>query len=102
MDTWQTDGVLMALSSEHSLPDDAAGAIPRYRHQWSQDDLLTSSELAGALKVSERTPENWRLRGEGPPFIRVGGRRVLYRWRDVMSYLDARSFGSTTEEQTAK
>jgi hypothetical protein len=92
----------MTLSSEHPFSDGPVGAVTRYRHEWSLDDLLTSSELAGALKVSERTPENWRLRGDGPPFIRVGGRRILYRWRDVVSYLNARSFGSTTEEQTAK
>lgn len=90
------------LRGEHSLLENAAGAVPRYHRHWSLDDLLTSSELAGALKVSDRTPENWRLRGEGPPFIRVGGRRVLYRWRDVVSYLNARSFGSTSEEQAAK
>jgi hypothetical protein len=72
------------------------------RHQhWSTEDLLTSQELAEALKISVRTPENWRLKGEGPPFIRVGKRRCLYRWREVLEYLDARRFSSTSEEQAA-
>ena len=68
---------------------------------WHPDDLLTSSELAGALKISERTPENWRLKGTGPPFVRIGGRRILYRWRDVLEYLEGRRFSSTSEEQAA-
>jgi hypothetical protein len=92
----------MALSSKPSLFDGAAGTVPRHQHQWSLDDLLTSSELAGALKISERTPENWRLRGEGPPFIRVGRRRVVYRWGDVVQYLHGRRFSSTSEEQAAR
>ena len=92
----------MALSSELSPFDSAAaGAAPRRQHEWSLDDLLTSSELAGTLKVSERTPENWRLKGTGPPFVRIGGRRILYRWRDVLEYLEGRRFSSTSEEQTA-
>jgi hypothetical protein len=111
----------MALNSELSLKSRAdseghirdqrelaqraldAKVVDRNAHptSWHPDDLLTSSELAGSLKISERTPENWRLNGAGPPFIRVGGRRVLYRWRDVLEYLEARRFSSTTEEQTA-
>ena len=92
----------MALSSELSFSSDAATQLQqRHQNQWSLDDLLTGSELAGTLKVSVRTPESWRLNGEGPPFIRVGKRRVLYRWRDVLEYLEGRRFGSTTEEQAA-
>jgi hypothetical protein len=65
------------------------------------EDLLTSSEFAAEIHSSPRTVESWRLRGTGPPFIRVGGRRVLYRWRDVLEYLEGRRFSSTSEEQAA-
>jgi len=67
----------------------------RCRHP---DDLLTSSEFAAEIHSSPRTVESWRLRGAGPPFIRIGGRRVLYRWRDVLRYLEGRRFSSTSEE----
>jgi hypothetical protein len=65
------------------------------------NDFLTTPELARALKVSDRAPENWRLQGIGPKFIRAGGRRILYRWGDVLEYLDSRRFSSTSEESNA-
>ena len=65
------------------------------------DDLISSNELADVLKVSLRLPESWRLQGVGPKYIRVGGRRVLYRWGDVTEYLNSRRFNSTSEEQAA-
>jgi hypothetical protein len=65
------------------------------------DDLLTSVELALSLKVSERAPENWRQHGIGPTYMRAGGRRVLYRWADVLTWLNDRRFTSTAEESSA-
>jgi predicted DNA-binding transcriptional regulator AlpA len=65
------------------------------------DELLTSVELARVLKVSDRAPENWRQNGDGPPYIRAGGRRILYRWSDVLEWLDQRRYSSTSEEGAA-
>ena len=85
--------VCMTLSSETTEPLEVRPSSQRYA-----DELLTSVELAHALKVSDRLPETWRLQGIGPKFIRAGGRRVLYRWSDVIQYLTARSYSSTSEE----
>jgi hypothetical protein len=65
------------------------------------DTLLTSVELARALKVNSRLPEVWRATGAGPPYMRAGGRRVLYRWADVLTWLNDRRFTSTAEETSA-
>jgi hypothetical protein len=62
------------------------------------NDFLTSIELARSLKVSKRAPENWRQHGVGPIYMRAGGRRVLYRWADVLQWLETRRFSSTAEE----
>jgi len=35
-------------------------------------EYLTTAELAERLKVSERTVRSWRMKGEGPRFIKVG------------------------------
>ena len=43
------------------------------------DELLTTKQLARALKVSESYLEKCRLRGTGPPFEKFG-RTVRYRW----------------------
>ncbi len=86
------------MSLNSGIATSSSSGTPPNRHF---DDLLTSSELAQTLKVSNRLPENWRLQGIGPKFIRAGGRRVLYRWDDVVEYLNSRRFSSTSEEQAA-
>jgi hypothetical protein len=53
-------------------------------------------ELARRLGLAAETLANWRWRGEGPPYLRVG-RRVRYRLVDVAAYLDAQVRTSTTD-----
>jgi predicted DNA-binding transcriptional regulator AlpA len=53
-------------------------------------DLLTTEQAATKLGLSERTLEAWRSRGEGPPFLRVGPRRVAYSLNDLDSWLRLR------------
>ena len=49
----------------------------------NDDALLSRRELATILKLSEATLRNWASRRTGPPFLRVGPRRVAYRTGDV-------------------
>jgi hypothetical protein len=46
---------------------------------------LNQVELADRWGLSPRTLENWRWRGEGPPFVKIG-RKVVYRLVDVEAY----------------
>ena len=46
---------------------------------------LNQVELAARWKISPRTLERWRWTGEGPAFIKIGG-RVVYRLEDVEAY----------------
>lgn len=52
--------------------------------------LLDAKSLAGYLRVSTRTLENILMRGEGPPYLRLGRQR---RWRpaDVEVWLKERT-----------
>lgn len=50
---------------------------------------LNQIELAARLNISPRTLERWRWTGEGPRFMKVGG-RVVYRLEDVEGYEDSR------------
>lgn len=49
--------------------------------------LLTSSEVAALLHVSTSTLTRWRQRGEGPPWLQLGG-LPRYSSSDVSSWLD--------------
>ena len=43
---------------------------------------LNQIELADRWNISERTLERWRWTGEGPAYLKIGG-RVVYRLEDT-------------------
>jgi predicted site-specific integrase-resolvase len=55
---------------------------------------LNQTDLARRWKISPRTLERWRWVGEGPAYLKVGG-RVLYRLEDVEAHEQARLRQST-------
>src|SRR5271169_5750893 len=61
------------------------------------DDLLNTTALAEWLGVSVQWCEIGRHRGYGPPFLKVGTRRIRYRRGDVRAWLAERQFRSTAE-----
>jgi len=55
---------------------------------------LNQTELAARWNISHRTLERWRWTGEGPQYIKIGG-RVVYRQEDVEAY-EAEQLRSST------
>ena len=55
-------------------------------------ELLTPEQVAELLKVHPGTLENWRVRGEGPPFVKLGSKRrspVRYERKAVEDWIYA-------------
>ncbi|MGO4917723.1 helix-turn-helix transcriptional regulator [Pseudogemmobacter sp. W21_MBD1_M6] len=50
-----------------------------------RETCLNQVELAARWKISPRTLERWRHTGDGPSFIKLGG-RVIYRIADVEAF----------------
>ena len=71
--------------------DHAIGVIPM---------LLSTKQAARMIGVSDRTLEDWRLRGIGPRFVKIG-RLVRYRPADVVSFVDRPTFRNTGEARVA-
>lgn len=46
---------------------------------------LNQINLADRWNISHRTLERWRWTGEGPQFVKLGG-RVVYRLEDVEAF----------------
>ena len=46
---------------------------------------LNQIELARRWRLSHRTLERWRWLGEGPQYLKIGG-RVVYRLEDVEAF----------------
>lgn len=53
------------------------------------DDLLNETEAAKALGVRRQTLSNWRWRGIGPRFHKVGQKLVRYRRADLLTFVDS-------------
>ena len=61
--------------------------------QPAAEPLLNESEAAAFLSVSVKLMQNWRWRGEGPRFVRLGGRLVRYRRADLEAFVAAGESG---------
>lgn len=60
------------------------------------DTYLTTASVAERLDISVSYLEQARVRGDGPPYIRIG-RAVRYRWGAVVEWAEARAARSTSE-----
>lgn len=63
------------------------------------DDRATTvspAECAERIGLKPSTLRNQRWRGDGPPFVRVGG-RVRYRLVDIAEWLESRVRTSTSD-----
>lgn len=56
----------------------------------------SETELAKRWGVTTRTLQQWRAKGIGCRFIRIGERSILYREEDVLAYEAASIVGKPT------
>ena len=71
----------------------AAAAMADYWHA-----LIPETEAAPFAHLDERTLQNYRQLGGGPPFVRVSARCIRYRRIDVKAWADARLRSSTADQ----
>ncbi len=57
--------------------------------------LLDTNQLAEQLLNKSNTIEDWRIKGVGPRYIKIG-RLVRYRLEDVELWLEAQTRNSTS------
>lgn len=63
---------------------------------------LFEDEVESRYQFPKRTLQRWRSSGHGPPFVRVGLRRVMYRVADIENWLANRTFRSRADELSRK
>jgi hypothetical protein len=61
---------------------------PRLEH-------LNQIELSRRWRISHRTLERWRWLGEGPTYLKIGG-RIVYRLADIETYEAAQVHGENS------
>lgn len=52
-------------------------------------ELLSDAQVAVLLRLSPRTLADWRQRGKGPPWMRIGGKTILYPTAELRVWLVA-------------
>lgn len=57
----------------------------------SEDAYLTEQQFAERYHLGRRTVQRWRITGDGPPFVRLGRRRLLYRLSDCERWAAAQT-----------
>jgi predicted DNA-binding transcriptional regulator AlpA len=63
------------------------------------DVYLTEEEVAARYKISNRSLQRWRYTGNGgPPFVRLGLRRIGYRLSDCEAWAAANTHHSFAAE----
>ncbi len=68
----------------------------------ANDKLMTQAQVKEITGLADSTLEQWRLKGKGPKFIKLG-RLVRYRTSDLQAYIDGlQGFSSTTEADAAR
>ena len=72
---------------------------PRHRAQWRTvvaQDFADTARTAKRAALEKSPLEKLRMTGDGPPYRKLGPRKVIY-WPDVVQWLDARVRHSTSE-----
>ncbi|RWB91143.1 MAG: DNA-binding protein [Mesorhizobium sp.] len=67
----------------------------------NEGDLRTPSQAARFLKVGDKTLANWRVKGTGPAFLKIGS-RVVYDFAELKAFAASRSRSSTSDKGDAK
>jgi predicted DNA-binding transcriptional regulator AlpA len=59
---------------------------------------LTERQFCERYCVSARTAQRWRVTGDGPPFVRLGPHKIVYRLSDTEAWAEARTFTHRADE----
>lgn len=61
-------------------------ALAVVKHPYLVGDLVDENEAAAILGARVQTLRNWRWRGEGPRFHKIGQRLVRYHRADLAAF----------------
>ena len=82
--------------------DKRAGAIAAAAAGEDEDELLTTTQVAEWLGVSEPWLEIGRHKGYGPPFVAIAPRLIRYPRSSVLAWLHERTHRCTREYSKRK
>lgn len=66
------------------------------------DLYLTEREFSERYHLARRTVQRWRATGDGPAFVRIGPRRIVYRLSDCEAWAAARTYPHRSAEMATQ
>lgn len=60
-------------------------------------EILSTEQYADLTRRKPQTVRRERMRGDGPPYFRIG-RRVFYRAIDIETFFESKKVRNTAEE----
>lgn len=83
------------LSEQQRVPEPTPPK-PSVPEKWAGRVYLDTQDAAERMDLSPRTLEQWRVKGGGPPFMKIGG-GVRYDRADLDQWLASRKRRSTSD-----
>ena len=74
----------------------ALGEILKHHPGWL-DEAIDTAEASRIVGFPPCTLDTWRSRGDGPPFLKLGGRSVRYQRRALFQWLAERQRRNTSD-----
>ena len=59
---------------------------------------LSEQQFCDTYLVAPRTAQRWRVTGDGPPFCRMGPKKIVYRLSDIEQWAASRTFKHRAQE----
>jgi hypothetical protein len=78
------------------VPDRENGVPSPDPNRSPHSDWVDDRELARRTPIKRATWQKWRRTGDGPPYYKISGRRVLYKWREVNTWLGSDRVGGAS------
>ena len=63
-------------------------------------ELLKAKQTAELLGLKVNTLAHWRLKGIGPPWLRIGGHRVAYPARELSTWIQSQPRGGAPADKS--
>lgn len=80
----------------HELLPSYGTRAPQAKRKYQENEALGTAEAADYLGLSPKTLENWRVRGGGPQFMKMGS-RCLYSVQGLNDFKKSNARNSTSQ-----
>lgn len=67
-------------------------------HEKVSTSLIKPTAVAEYLDTTPANLAQWRYKGTGPKFVKLGHRAIRYRWEDVNAWIEANTLSQSDQD----